>query len=136
MYRYPKTLIGLVSDEQRVKLLTIKISSVEQFRIAANNGCAEAIKQTLNIDDAKLTQLKNKSDLFMLDGVKGKTCKLLNEIGIETLNQLANQDAQILALCMKSANSRLKIMKINHKLAMVTKMILQARELMAKTEGI
>ena len=132
MRKKGKTLDGFVSDEQRLKLLAIKISTVEKFRLVASNGSAETIKQALNIDDAELSRLKNKSDLFMLDGVKGKTCKLLNEIGIETLDQLAWQDARYLAFFMKDTNSKQKIMKINHDHRKIRKMILHARGLMAE----
>ncbi len=125
--------IPALTLDQICKLNEYKIRTIEDL-ISAYIDTDEHLYLLTNvfITESSFQNVINQANLMKIHGINKLSVKLLNLVGIDTINQLANQDAKELNLKLIKGNRNYSIAKINRSDWTIQKWIDQAKELVDK----
>lgn len=112
------------------KLKSIGINRTDQLlaRGATPKGRKEIAAQS-GIDEKKILKWCNMADLMRIKGVAEEYSELLEAAGVDTVKELRNRKAENLAMALKEANTKKKLVRLVPGEKSVSKWVAEAKTL-------
>ena len=112
------------------KLKAIGVNRTDQLleRGATPKGRKELAAQS-GIDEKKILKWCNMADLMRIKGVAEEYSELLEAAGVDTVKELRNRKAENLAVALKEANAKKKLVRLVPGEKSVSKWVAEAKSL-------
>jgi hypothetical protein len=122
-----------LDDERALVLKSAGIRTTAKLLEAAKNAKGrKLLAEKTGISEKKLLQWANMADRMRIKGIGGEYAVLLRVVGVDTVRELKYRNASKLALAMKEANERRKVVRFLPSEKAVGKWIEQAKKLPLK----
>ena len=106
------------------------IVSVDQYLEACRTKKdRRALAKKTGIPDHLILMWTNHADLFRVKGIGGQYADLLEAAGVDTVRELAQRNPENLVAAMEKLNEEKKLVRSVPSLKMVTKWVIEARQL-------
>lgn len=106
------------------------INSTDKFlQVCGNREGRKGLSEKTSINEKNILKWVNLCDLFRINGIAAQYVILLEASGVNTLDTLRAQNAEILTLLMADVNNEKSVCKTLPSTKTVTRWVQQAKEL-------
>ena len=99
------------------------------LKAGATSAGRRVLAQKARLDEGRVLKFVNHADLMRVKGVGGEYAELLEVSGVDSVPELANRNAEILARRMADENKRRKLVRAVPSAKVVTKWVSQAQRM-------